>query len=64
MGGLVNARVPAEVSADLLDCDRGFPRLLFVENGQADGARRVYVGVEEWWREFACRKMSKELHMA
>lgn len=39
---------------DMLDRDGGFPRLLLVQDGQADGARRVDVGVEERGNEFAC----------
>ena len=39
-------RMYARTSADLFDCNCRFPRLLFVENGQANSARWVYVGVE------------------
>ena len=38
---------------DLLDGDGGLPSFLFVEDRQADGARRVDVRVEERWGEFA-----------
>lgn len=38
---------------NLLDSDRGFPCLFFIQNRKADGARRVDVGVEERGDEFA-----------
>ena len=37
----------------LFDRNRRFPRFLFVKNGQADGARRIDVGVEEGGCKFA-----------
>lgn len=42
-----------DADQNLLDRDRGPPPLLFVENGEADGPRRVDVGVEERRDEFA-----------
>ena len=42
-----------DAEQDGFDRDGGFPSLLFVQDGQADGARRVHVGVEEWGCEFA-----------
>jgi hypothetical protein len=39
--------------AHLLDRDLRLPRLLLVKNGQADGTRRVHVGVEETVLELA-----------
>lgn len=51
--GLVQQGLDAE--KDLLDGDGGFPAFLFIENGQADGSRRVDVGVEKWRDELAWR---------
>ena len=31
-----------------------FPALFLVENGEADRARWVDIGMEQWWRELAC----------
>lgn len=42
------------VKTYLLDGDSRLPRLLLIENGQADRARWVDVRVEERGREFAC----------
>jgi hypothetical protein len=42
-----------DTQQDLLDCDSGLPAFLFVEDGEADGAGRVDVGVEERRDEFA-----------
>lgn len=39
---------------DLLDSDSWLPGLLLVQYGQADGATRVDIRVEERWNEFAC----------
>lgn len=41
-------------SAYLLNRDCRFPWLFLVENGKAHGPRRIYIGVEERGREFAC----------
>lgn len=49
--GLVQQRLNAE--KNLLDGDGGLPAFLFVENGQADGARGVDIGVEEGRDELA-----------
>jgi hypothetical protein len=38
---------------DLFDRDGGLPALFFVQDGQADGAAGVDVGVEEGWDELA-----------
>ena len=38
---------------NLFDSDRWLPAFLFIQNRQADSARRVNVGVKEWWRELA-----------
>lgn len=43
--GLVQQRLNAE--KNLLDGDSGLPAFLFVENGKADGAGGVDVGMEE-----------------
>lgn len=43
--GLVQQRLNAE--KNLLDGDSGLPAFLFVENGEADGAGGVDVGMEE-----------------
>lgn len=42
-----------DTKTDLLDGDRGFPRLFFVQDGETNCARRVDVGMEEWRIEFA-----------
>jgi hypothetical protein len=39
---------------DLFDGNGRTPTLFFVEDGEANGARRIDVGVEERWHEFAC----------
>jgi hypothetical protein len=44
--------------AHLLHCDRGLPRFLFVEDGKADGPRRVDVGMEQRGVELACVQIS------
>lgn len=45
-----------DADQDLLDRDRRPPAFVFVEDRQAHRAGRVYVGVEEWWDEFACAR--------
>lgn len=37
----------------LFDRYRGFPRLLLIQNRQADGSRRVYVGMKQGRYELA-----------
>jgi hypothetical protein len=49
--GVVQQVLDAE--QDLLDGNGGLPGLIFVEDGQADGAGRVDVGVEQGRNEFA-----------
>lgn len=49
---LVEQRLNTE--EDLLDGDGGLPAFFFIEDGEADGAGRVDVGVEERGHEFAC----------
>ena len=61
LGWTVGVRIVQQIldaHEDLLDCDGGLPRFLLVQDAQADGARRVHVGVEEWWRELACTSAS------
>lgn len=43
-----------DTQQDLLDCDSRLPAFLLVENGEANGAGGVDVGVEERRDEFAC----------
>lgn len=42
-----------DADQDLLDRDGGSPGLFFVEDGQANGARRIDVGMKEGRVEFA-----------
>lgn len=49
--GVVEEVLDAE--EDLLDGDGWLPRLFLVQDRQADGARGVNVGVEQWGCEFA-----------
>lgn len=54
--GRVGIRIVQEIlyaQCDLLDGDGRLPALLFVQDGQADGAGRVDVGMEQRWGEFA-----------
>lgn len=44
-----------DTEENLLDSDGGLPAFFFVENGQADSAGRVDVGVEERRNELAWR---------
>lgn len=48
---LVEQRLDAQQY--LFDCDCRLPALLFVQDGEADGARGVDVWVKERWNEFA-----------
>jgi hypothetical protein len=48
---LIEQRLNTE--ENLFDVDRGFPAFFFIENGEADGARGVDVGVEKRGYEFA-----------
>lgn len=50
--GVVQQVLNAE--QNLLHCDRRLPCLFFVEDGEADRARGVDIGVEERGDEFAC----------
>ena len=51
--GLEATIVELEYITHLFDCNCGLPRLLFVKNRQADGARRIDVGMEQRRIEFA-----------
>jgi hypothetical protein len=37
----------------LFDSDCRLPRLLLIQDGQTNGARRINIRVEQRWREFA-----------
>lgn len=39
---------------DLFDCNGWLPSLLFIQDRQANGSRRVDVWVEKGWDKFAC----------
>jgi hypothetical protein len=56
LGGRVWVRLIKQVldaEEDLLDGDSWLPCIFFIQDGQADRARGINVGVEERWDEFA-----------
>lgn len=58
LGRRLGVRVVEKVldtQEDLLHGDGGLPRLILVQDGEADGARRVNVRVEQGRDKFACR---------
>ena len=63
LGGRVWIGVVEQVlhaQKDLSDRDGRFPAVLFVEDGEADGAGRVDVRMKQWRRELACGGYQRE----
>jgi hypothetical protein len=56
--GRVGVRIVEKVlnaKRNLLDGDGGLPTFLLIQDRQTDGARRVYIGMEQRGRELACK---------